>query len=608
MPFKISKPTSLASESPETLLRDLRSRKIQGLLSHQADILRDYINTAIDKPDVAFQLPTGSGKTLVGLLLGEWRRRNFKERIVYLCPTNQLVHQVSEQANTSYGMRVIPFTGRKADYEGSAKNDYLNSDAIAITSYSALFNVRPFFENPNIIILDDAHAAESYISSQWSLRIERFNDQHRNLFIALTGLLRPVISHTDYQRMTGEDSSLWDITWVDKLPTPLFFNLIPEITGAIEAHIGDSNLVYPWKLIKDHLHACHIYISSREILIRPLIPATSTHTPFTGAKQRVYMSATLGEGGDLERISGRKDIYRLRVPQGWDKQGIGRRLFILPERSLSEEAQDELTVTMMSRTGRSLVLCPDDRSASNIRELISQKIDFPTFEASEIELSKEPFISRDQAVAVIAGRYDGIDFPNDECRLLIVHGLPRATNLQERFIISRMGAVALLSDRILTRIVQAFGRCTRAATDFAAVVIRGEELNTFIMTRERRSFLHPELQAELEFGIEQSRNKTVAEFTENLDLFLRQGKEWAEADEYLISLRKDLVQKQLPGSDNLRAAVSHEIDYQTALWQGDYVLALEATRKVLTELKAPDLIGYRALWSYLAGSAAWLAT
>ena len=49
------------------------------------------------------------------------------------------------------------------------------------------------------------------------------------------------------------------------------------------------------------------------------------------------MSATLGQGGDLERITGRKKIFRLPIPEGWDQQGIGRRYFIFPERSLETD-------------------------------------------------------------------------------------------------------------------------------------------------------------------------------------------------------------------------------------------------------------------------------
>ena len=41
--------------------------------------------------------------------------------------------------------------------------------------------------------------------------------------------------------------------------------------------------------------------------------------------------------------------------------------------------------------------------------------------------------------------------------------------------------------------------------------------------RERREFLHPELQAELQFGIDQSQEVVAADFLDNLRLFLAQG-------------------------------------------------------------------------------------
>src|SRR5437899_3293081 len=67
-------------------------------------------------------------------------------------------------------------------------------------------------------------------------------------------------------------------------------------------------------LIRDHLYACHMYLAPRQILIRPLIPPTRTHIPFAGARQRLYMSATLGEAGELERLTGTNKLVRLPVP------------------------------------------------------------------------------------------------------------------------------------------------------------------------------------------------------------------------------------------------------------------------------------------------------
>jgi len=86
---------SVVPETPDRLFRDLTRRRRPDALPHQAGIMCRYGSEAPDRPDVALQLPTGSVKTLVGLLIAVWRRRKFQGRIVYLCPTKQLVNQVA---------------------------------------------------------------------------------------------------------------------------------------------------------------------------------------------------------------------------------------------------------------------------------------------------------------------------------------------------------------------------------------------------------------------------------------------------------------------------------------------------------------------------------
>jgi superfamily II DNA or RNA helicase len=93
MAFKKTPRTTIAPDSPDKLFSDLPRRKYSGLLDHQGQMLRAYARDGVDLADVALQLPTGSGKTLVGLPIAEWRRRKFHERVVYLCPTRQLVNQ-----------------------------------------------------------------------------------------------------------------------------------------------------------------------------------------------------------------------------------------------------------------------------------------------------------------------------------------------------------------------------------------------------------------------------------------------------------------------------------------------------------------------------------
>src|SRR5580704_4918806 len=131
MAFKKPPAQVAVPESPDRLFRDLPRRKHPSLYDHQGQILRTYVAQARDEPDVALQLPTGSGKTLVGLLLAEWRRRKNRERVVYLCPTRQLVNQVVDEASSKYGLSVESFTGRIVNYAPEAKAAYQNADRVA---------------------------------------------------------------------------------------------------------------------------------------------------------------------------------------------------------------------------------------------------------------------------------------------------------------------------------------------------------------------------------------------------------------------------------------------------------------------------------------------
>ena len=204
----------------------------------------------------------------------------------------------------------------------------------------------------------------------------------------------------------------------------------------------------------------------------------------------------------------------------------------------------------------------------------------------------------------MAGRFDGIDFPHDECRLLCLDGLPRATNAQERFLMSKMGAAALLNERIQTRILQAAGRCTRALQDRSAV-FRGPVTSLLDYLADDRNWrhFHPELQAELAFGVFQSKEVREDALMESFKSFIANDSDWDEANGEIVDDAANYKQDPYPAMDELEQVVAYEVRYQKAIWSGDYEHALREARAVIAGLKAPELRGYRALWHYLAGSA-----
>src|SRR5205814_9077443 len=117
MPFKGGAKTIPVAPSPEAHYRDLprRADAVSGLWTHQGDLLRTYAGTPtrtakdttdsagavdavanhLDDPDRALELPTGTGKTLPGLVIADWVRLKRSGRVAYACPTRQSARQVA---------------------------------------------------------------------------------------------------------------------------------------------------------------------------------------------------------------------------------------------------------------------------------------------------------------------------------------------------------------------------------------------------------------------------------------------------------------------------------------------------------------------------------
>lgn len=260
---------------------------------------------------------------------------------------------------------------------------------------------------------------------------------------------------------------------------------------------------------------------------------------------------------------------------------------------------------MQEAAGRSVVLTPSTPQADEHVKSVKQTLEgFTTFLKDDIEDDKTPFVHAEKAVAILANRYDGIDFPGDECRLLCVDGLPKAMNAQERFMMSKLGASALYNDRVQTRILQAMGRCTRSLQDRSAIIVTGTELVDYLADDRKWKHFPAELQAELTFGVDQSSGVSEGDILDNFEMFMTNDSDWGAADSVIRNAIENFSQEQFPAMDELASVVKHEIAYQQSIWNEDYELALAAARTILGNLNNPDLRGYRALWHYLAGSCA----
>ena len=132
------------------------------------------------------------------------------------------------------------------------------------------------------------------------------------------------------------------------------------------------------------------------------------------------------------------------------------------------------------------------------------------------------------------------------------------------------------------------------------MIMRGEGLIEFCARDENRRALHPELQAELAFGLDNS--EADGDLLSLLDSFLTQDEDWREADAHIRASVLDAEGQTPPDSEALATSAASELQAWRALWHGDLDRAIDAARDAAGALTSEELRSYRALWLYFAVS------
>lgn len=595
-------------KSPEELFYRLSGRSASHgyLRGPQQDVLREYADAHANTVNIAFELPTGTGKTAVGLLVAEWKRTT-GQRVAYLSLTNQLAGQVIAEAKR-LGISVADLRGTKNTRNPAEEGRFRTRAAIGVTTYANLFNVHPVVRDCELLVCDDAHGAEQSVADMWTVSVKKAD--HPGVYASLIADLRASISESHLEAIL-EDSGRYEVDLADAVGHPECIEAVAATLDGVEI----DSIKYPWSLLRANRRAALFLVSPGEVTIRPLVSPTHTHAPFADASQRIYMSATLGSESDLLAAYGVTSMKMIRAqsPQ-W-----GRRYIFVPGLYVDPERAVQATAAIWDGTQpkRAVLLSPSDRSMRDTyRSVATAAQKKPVqFKAEDIANSLDEFVSSDDALLTLAGRYDGLDLPDDQCRLLIMAESPRAINPLERYLSERWKLGPVLRKRERTRLVQGLGRCTRNATDFAVIVWLGQSLVDASTSTAILSEMPPEITREIAWGVEQSELAAS-----DPDAFLEMALGLLEDANYRRGADGDIesqvkshpVAKQAKHkdaeADTKQAAYEelgvHEVHYSRAMWDQDYERAVKSARLIVDQVTAPDLQGYRAWWWFLVSVAA----
>jgi hypothetical protein len=263
-------------------------------------------------------------------------------------------------------------------------------------------------------------------------------------------------------------------------------------------------------------------------------------------------------------------LHTHRAYDLFDRQFFG----IIPRTACavsSKTGKDGLDVLqgLLGEVKRTLILVPNNKLRDSFNEALKNIV--TVFIGADTEENVERFrIHPGPAALILANRYDGIDFPGDECRNTVVYGFPLGAGLQESFLTQRLKAFSIIQDRVRTRVTQAMGRCTRDESDFSIVLILGSDLVKWFCTGENVAGMHPELQAEVAFGLENSTDSDTERFLALSKAFLSRSTDWDQAEDSIKVERSKRSKTPDAAASSLQKSAEVEIDYIYALWNGGY--------------------------------------
>ena len=451
----------------------------------QETVLADwYANHRRDK-DVIIKLHTGEGKTLVGLLLLQSKINMGEGPCLYVAPNKQLAQQVTKDAD-KFGIK----------YEIISQDnnmlpiDFKSGKIILITYVQKVFNGRTIFGldrqsvDVNSVLLDDSHACIDSIRSSFTLRIKRDTTLYKNLLYLFSDDLKHQ-GPGDFLQIEnmGRSSALLQIpywAWLEKLDEAqkLIYNYISETE--------DVNLYFSWPLLQNSLDICSVFVTSAEMEIVPDCSMIQRFNCFTGAKQRIMMSATTQDDSFFVKGLGISKEAVLAPLTNKGSKWSGEKMILFPsliDESLNSQAIREW-VCSLNMSGV-VVLVPSFAHTAYYKSLGCVIVDSTNMEQVLTELTNKTIIRP----VVFANRYDGVDLADDRCRLLIIDSLPYFDSLSDRYEQSCREFSDQIYTKIAQKVEQGIGRSVRSEKDYSVIIMIEDELVHFVKgTRSQRYF------------------------------------------------------------------------------------------------------------------------
>ncbi|WAH37473.1 DEAD/DEAH box helicase family protein [Alicyclobacillus dauci] len=490
------------------------------------------------------KMNTGSGKTVVGLLILKSCLNEGKGPAVYVVPDPYLVSQVFEEAK-KLGIEVT-------DDQESIR--FKKGQAILVINVYKLFNGKSSFgvlENKipiGSIIIDDAHACLDITESQFTMEIPYSTDVYTKLFTTFKGALAEQ-SDTGILELEAQSPTVnmlvpfW--SWQDN---------IRDVTGILyEAYrIEEENfrkgtadkdydsLRFSWQLLKNCLSQCSCIFGSDKIEISPKCVPILSIPSFVDCKRKIFMSATLADDSILvSHFNINADKIKFAItPESSDD--IGDRMILIPQ-ELNPDIKDEDIKDFLKEESKKhnvVVIVPSHYRSNFWKDSCDLVLTTSNLQEGITKLKNGHV-----GLVVMVNKYDGIDLAKEACEILVIDGLPdvrRKIDKIEQGIL--FGTDDSLS-KVIQRIEQGMGRGIRSKDDYCVVFLMGRTLINHLYVDGAMDKFTPATKAQIKLSdqlAEQVRGASIGDLKDVINYSLLRNTSWiSKSKGVLVHLKYD---------------------------------------------------------------------
>ena len=471
---------SLDRQASHIELRELQERALQ------------KITTRRSEKDLVLKISTGAGKTAIGLLYLQSHMAESNKPVLYMCPTVQLVDQVQEEAKR-LGIKTViyPRNQRYPHFDGTS------AKAIILCTYDKLFNALTTFDRqevslrPHAIVLDDAHAGVEEIRDAFTLQVPRIDIEDELIRLLDSACI-------SYKSSVWRDVKGKDPTASIEIPYWIWKPLVDQIHDIIDE--SDKVNKFVWPHLKEILRWCRCVVSGKGIEIIPDVLPVNNITAYNEAEHRLYMSATLADDSVLIReLDCSKEAAKTPIVIETDK-GLGERMVLAPSLAGCNDLDWLMGLCATWSKRYNIVVLTHSESRAKTWEKFGAKVAIRDEVQGVVKDLKGTKPSN--RFVVFVQRYDGVDLPDDACRILVLDGMPVGEGIIDRHDSSLVTVPGGMRNRIIYRIEQGMGRAIRSHADYCVIMLAGAEIAHFVAKHDVLNSMNSDTRAQLRLALD----------------------------------------------------------------------------------------------------------